>query len=222
MPTLTFYEHLVPLGVQLEATYKNWQTDGLSIRFVDAKSRCAASIRHNQLAFEADIPEDYQTFVRQFRPLATAYFKLPHIKNVIRAGIRGQFLVKKGFSFEELVTLFEESFFVPAARRQSFLPGKMADLMFNVVLERDKHMVHVISGPVRKAELNRWTKQITYDLGEEAPEQIEYPEVAVLFDIDVYWDKITNPSETFDLLSAGAKTIADTEAALRTYLFPER
>ncbi len=221
-PMLAFYQHSVALGMQFEDTFQHWRTDGLSIRFLDAKSRSAAVIAHNRLAFEVDLPGDYQNFISKFRPLALGYLKLPSIKKVLRWGIRGHYFITRGFAFEELVTLFEESFFLPAARRQTFLPGKTNDLMFNMVLEREQHLlVHVIAEPVRKAELERWTKPITYDLG-DPPEPIEYPDVAAFLDIDVYSDTIAASNDVFDILASGAKTIVETASALTAYLFPKR
>src|SRR6266545_778499 len=100
-PTLSFYQHSVTLGMQFEETFEHWRTDGISIRFLDPKSRGAAVIMHNRLAFEVDLPGDYQNFVSRFRPLALGYLKLPHIKKVLRGGIRGQYFITQGFAFEE-------------------------------------------------------------------------------------------------------------------------
>src|SRR5262245_14922714 len=108
-PTLAFYQHFVALGMQFEDTFQHWRADSLSIRLLDPKSRSAAVIRHNQLVLEVDLPGDYQNFVSKFRPLALGYLKLPHIKKVLRAGVRGHYFLTQGFAFEEIVTLYEES-----------------------------------------------------------------------------------------------------------------
>jgi hypothetical protein len=126
-PTLSFYEKLIPFAMQFEQQFQHWRTDTLTLRFLDAKTRTAVALKHNQIILEVDLP-DVLGFFTRFRQLLMGYLNLPHVSRILRAGVRGHFLVERGFAFEELVSICEDSLLIKAERRQTFLPGKMNDL----------------------------------------------------------------------------------------------
>jgi hypothetical protein len=220
-PGLVFYEQLIPMGRQLEGMFRHWRTDTLSVRLLDADSRSAVALRHNQFVLEVDLPKNSGVFDALFRRVAPAYLKSSHIKKVLRTGVRGQYFCTMGFKFEELVSIFADRLYRVSPQTNDFLKGRMQDLMFNAVVERADYILHIIAGPVRREEMDRWTKAITYEVG-DPPEPIEYPEVATFIDLDVYTRGELPVKEVDDFVAKALDVIPPTAKSLSSYLFEDK
>ena len=221
-PTLKFCEEMLSVAAKLEGHFRYWRTDGkLQFRFLDADARVASIINHNRLAVEMDLPRDLETFEKRYGQVSSLYLKSTNIKSILRVGVRGQYFFTSGFKFEELVSILDEKLLRISKERDQILAGRVRDLMFNVVIERSSHLLHIICGPVKREEVRIWTTPITYDIG-ESPEPIEYPEVSTFMDLDYYTDKIASGSEVDGIFHEAVNAIDKTSREFFGYLFEEK
>jgi len=77
---------------------------------------------------------------------------------------------------------------------------------------------HLIAGPVRRGELSLWTRTNSYQVG-QAPEPIEYPEIAAFFDIDVYSNAERAATTVETVIYAAADAIGRTARGIVNHLF---
>lgn len=220
-PNLLFYDVKGQIGDALGPDYPHWETDGLRIKLYVVKQRRVLAIEHNRLVLEWDRPdsiENFQTFfVRAYRE----YTDRVKTEDYRRLGFRAQCMIPVEMKFEELVEISNGKFLSQNPGLRDLLGEKIDDYMYNVLTEKNGRKLHVVCGPVKKAEIPQWFQPASMvQTAEEHTEEIQYPDVAFYMDCDYY---INNPTgnDPKDFLDDAIRALTSVTKGLESYVFGE-
>jgi len=173
-----------------------------------------------------DSPNSFSDFKKRILDGAKGYNERVPIEDIRRCGIRGIWLCPVEFDFDELLAIIQDKFYAAKEKLNEVIGTEFTDVAYIFFFEKAGYNVHLRMGPVKKDEIPHWIppggtaeeesgNQKNVDshvgLGQEEPSQatepsklsesvakLEYPDVAVLYDIDCYTEELRiNDMEIF-------------------------
>lgn len=190
-PNIRFYDWLMSAAEKM-AEYAYWETDRLSVTCKDFEKHCSLTITHNSIGYEQD-SSDAELENERIGNLLQILPAALNINSLMRMGYRRQYLAAVNMAFDSLVAVLNIKLFSQHERLRSALPHKVTDVLYRIDAQSDDYGYHITVGPVRRNEIPKW---LVYNLPNHLHPKTAnqdyknivdaYPEVALLFDVDVY------------------------------------
>lgn len=227
-PCLKFYALLIPAAEKLDE-YPHWETDRLSVILSDPGKRCSLGIRHRRFGYD----QDSDDVSLEEERLEKALNELPQaleISSYVRLGFRRQYLIPvKNMTFEELVAILGVKLFSQDERLTKIMPPQIDDLMYRVDSSDDSFRFRFTVGPIRKQEIPghiRFSREHHLDPETREKDYLDivqdYPDVAVLVDIDMFRQEEEIPTNEAQIFVKEARSrLENIVIHLRDYLFAE-
>lgn len=220
---LGFYDRLMLAAEKLEE-YPHWQTNRLEVLLKDPDHRCSLVIGSQAFAYDQDSSDPALEKAR----IETAVEQLPAalgIDSFVRLGLRRHYLAPVDMDFASLVAVVNVKLLSQDEALRKVMPSRVEDLMYRVDAADDDYSYHITVGPVRRAEIPRL---IGFDLenhlhpgtatAEMSKVLASYPEVATLFDVDLYRMGEIATAEAAGFVKSGRTRIDELVAGLGEYV----
>lgn len=188
-PTLDYLAGLIPTAKQF-TEFPDWDATGVSINFKDPKNQCSLAIVAQAYTYDQDSDDGKLEEAR----LSAAVERLPSglgIQAYTRMGYRQIYLVPLDMPIETLVKLLSVKLFASNNELRQILPPRLDDLLYRLDMGEERYKYHLSLGPVKKGEVARLIQLGPHFAAQpEAARKViaDYPDVAVLIDIDYYAD----------------------------------
>ena len=223
-PQLQFYDLFTAAAAQLDE-YPHWRTNRLDITLRDPANHCSLAIKHMFFTYcqdSGDADLESRNMLRADEVLPPAL----EIETFSRLGILRRYLLPVStMAFEDLVEVMHVKLLSQNAELRSLLPETIEDLMYRVDAADASWRYHITVGPVRKGEIARAldfnkADHLDPETADEALVAIQtsYPDVAVYFDVDLYHEGDSTPSEALDFIKAGRDRVSELVSDLGEYL----
>lgn len=198
-PSLDFYDKLFPIASKLQG-YPDWRTDRLTITLQNFDEQCSFSLAHTNFVYVRDMERERargQDDKRIEVALGAVQSHL-QIQNYERVGLRCWFVQAVAMSFDDLVSLVSEKFFVQSKQIKDGICPQPTDVAYAVHFEDNDLEVRLRAGPLKRDEIEL---QFQPDRGNlplkkrTLPSEelfSEFPEASLLMDIDTSRKKVSS------------------------------
>lgn len=220
---LGFYDRLMAAAQKLEE-FPHWQTNRLEVLLKDPDHRCSLVIGNQAFAYDQDSGDPELEKGR----IGASVERLPEalgIESFVRLGLRRYYVAPVDMDFASLVAVVNVKLLSQDEALRRVMPSRVEDLMYRVDVADDEYSYHIMVGPVRRAEIPRL---VGFDLEnhlhpETRPSEMSkilasYPEVAVLFDVDLYRMGEIATAEATGFVESGRTRIDELVAGLGEYV----
>jgi hypothetical protein len=191
-PQLSFYEKMFP-AASLLTGYKDWLTSGVAITLQDLERWSSCSLSHETFAYIRDAKEE--TEGQDDRRIREVIQKLPpklDVKEFKRMGLRSWYLHSVKMTFENLVSLVADKFFLQNKEIREGICPRPSDVAYTVNFMDDGLLVTLRVGPLKREEIEQQfqpNRNMNVPVKKRTlpPEELlaDYPETSMLIDIDV-------------------------------------
>jgi hypothetical protein len=191
-PTLDFYDKLFPIASKLQG-YPDWVTDRLTINLKNFDEQCGFSLTHTHFVYVRDMKKEQvqgqdDKRIDAILGAVQAQMQAPKYE---RVGLRCWFLHSVAMSFDDLVSIISEKFFLQNKEIQEGICPHPTDVAYAVHFEDNDLEVRLRIGPLRREEIELQFQPDRGNLPVKKrmlpPEELfsEFPEASLLMDVDI-------------------------------------
>ena len=192
-PSLDFYDKLFPIASKLQG-YPDWRTDRLTITLQDFDEQCSFSLTCSNFVYVRDLKKEQAQGQDDKRIDAILKAVQPQMQaqNYERLGLRCWFLQSVAMSFDELVSLTSERFFLQTREIKEGICPLPTDVAYVVHFDNNGLEVRLRLRPLKREEIEpqfQPDRDANFPIKKRvlSPEELfaEFPEVSLLVDADI-------------------------------------
>jgi len=180
-PSLSFIEKMYQIGEKLEKDYSGWETDRLTLKFLDDEKRAKLILETYRIALSMDEPVMPDPFYTWIKRAVKRYNEAAPISDFLRIGLRLKYIEKTELNFDELVEIMGEKIYHAEIIKPFFGDG-VEDIAMVLNLRSGEYKIHIESGPLKRKEIMPRLRPTFKDKFDEENE----PETSLLIDIDCF------------------------------------